>query len=165
MKNVKEDIMVHAMQFIGKSDGGYWVGLYNGLVEKYGLKFPRGYKPSKGDSWCAIFISALMLDAGVKDFPIEVGAQRLIDNFDLYYTYIPQDYSRLFIIGYDWQKKGGWIDHVGLGILHNQDENSLFSLEGNYNGGVGVRKISADSKCIARIIDLHKWLEMRGYNV
>ena len=45
MKNVKEDIMVHAMQFMGKSDGSYWVGLYNSLVKKYGLDFTRGYQP------------------------------------------------------------------------------------------------------------------------
>lgn len=162
--NVKEAIMVHAMQHMGKQDGHYWVALYNSLIKEYGLTYPRGYAPVNGDSWCAIFISALILHAGVRNFPIEVGAQRMIDGFSCYYEWNDDEESRLLLIGYDWQQKQSWIDHVGIGVHYNKLEDAFYSLEGNYNGSVGVRKISAKSKNIAKVIDLQKWLEEKGYS-
>lgn len=140
------------------SKGEYWCREYNALVEETMRKFPRGYRAKEDDKWCAIFISDIMMLAGVKDFPIEVSAHRMCNSFDVgYIVDVSIEPVRKYdLVFYDWNKDR-WRDHVG--IVVNADARYIYVLEGNYNKKVGVRKILRTSTAIFTVIDLKNWYD------
>lgn len=143
---------------IGKQDGYSFVDDYNELVKGYGLPFPRGYAPKHGDAWCAIFTSVCYMKAGVKCFPIEVGAHRMAERFAERYRhkkYIMAQPGDL--VFYDWNYNG-WYDHVG--IIYEVDDYGVFTtLEGNFKRGVGLRDVRMpENTQVAEIIDVNNFL-------
>lgn len=153
---VKLDIAIETgLKKLGSS-GTFWCREYNSLIEETFRKYPRGYKAKDNDKWCAIFISDIMMLSGMKNFPIEVSAEKMFQKFDdVYIKNLADEPIRKYdLIFYDWNKDK-WKDH--LGIVIQRDAKYLQVLEGNYNGHVGVRKILSTSTSIFAAVDLEKW--------
>lgn len=113
------------------------INIYNQYPNK-----SRPYKITLNDPWCAAFVSAVFIAAGVPHLiPIEcscwmmkqAGENRgMLRDKD---RYIPKPGDIIF---YKWQGKHQ-VSHVG--IVSEVKGSSLKVIEGNYNDKVGVRQI------------------------
>lgn len=116
------------------------------------VKPTRRYKMQIGDNWCAMFTSVVAKLAGVEWFPYEVSVgeqKKLAVAAGRWYdagTCVPESG---WLVVYDWTGNG-WPDHVG--IVEGYRAGSLVVIEGNYQGGVGVRVVSAKAGTIAGYI-------------
>ena len=124
--------------------------IYNGQK-----KLPRGYKVTQKDPWCATWVSAVLIKAGV-DFNPECSCNELIKlNKDLWVeddNYMPKIRD---LVLYDWQDTGigdnkGSADHVG--IVYQVKNNSFSVIEGNKNNAVGYRVMQKNGKYIRGFI-------------
>ena len=130
---------------------------HHALVETYNSHKPlaRGYQLKYTDPWCAGFVSAIAIKAGLTDIiPTEVGCGEMIKLYqalgrwieDDGYTPRPGD-----IIFYDWDDSGigdnhGSTDHVG--IVCEVSHGIITVIEGNKNDRVGHRQIGVNGKYI-----------------
>lgn len=143
-----------AKKWIGlkKSDGSYQVILdtYNGYKP-----LPRGYKVKVGDQWCATFVSACAIAAGVAGIvPIECSCQRQIEGWKKIGCWVEDDAyvpSPDDVIYYDWDDSGsgddkGWADHVG--IVETCDGKTMTIIEGNKGGKVARRTLKVNARYI-----------------
>ena len=124
--------------------------IYNGQK-----KLPRGYKVTQKDPWCATWVSAVLIKAGVKFNP-ECSCNELIKlNKDIWVeddNYMPQIRDLLV---YDWQDTGigdnkGSPEHVG--IVYQVKNNSFSVIERNKNNAVGYRIMQRNGKYIRGFI-------------
>ena len=108
---------------------------------------PRGYRISEQDPWCATFVSACAIKAGMTDIiPTEVSCEEQIKLFQKLGcweedgTIIPEPGD---IIYYNWeqsyQPNNGFADHVG--VVVSADSGLLKIIEGNMNGAVAYRTL------------------------
>ena len=113
------------------------IDIYNHYPNKI-----RQYKITLYDPWCAAFVSAVFIAAGVSQLiPIDCscwvmkleGTERGMLRDKSRYVPKPGD-----IIFYKWQGKHQ-VSHVG--IVSEVKGSSLKVIEGNYNDKVGVRQI------------------------
>ena len=76
--DIRKMITDIARSYVGTREGD---ATHKAIVEDYNfiLPHPRGYKLKLTDSWCAAFVSVVMLRAGVLDFPYECGAMEMKD--------------------------------------------------------------------------------------
>lgn len=118
-------------------------------------KLPRGYKVKENDPWCATWVSAVLIKAGV-EFNPECSCGELIKlNKDIWVeddNYIPKIGD---LVLYDWQDTGvgdnkGSADHVG--IVYQVKNNSFSVIEGNKNNAVGYRVMQKNGKYIRGFI-------------
>lgn len=140
-----------------------WVGLkksdlsYVVILDTYNSHKPlaRGYKVKVGDQWCATFVSACAIAAGLTDIiPTECSCQKMIDLLKDLGCWVEDDSYIPFpacIIFYDWQDSGsgndtGWADHVG--IVEKCDGKTITVIEGNKGGAVSRRTLAVNSKYI-----------------
>lgn len=100
-------------------------GSHQEIIDLYNSQesLPMGYEVQYTDSWCAAFVTAAALEAGLTDIlPPECGCQRQIglfaqmDRWQEKDTYVPLPGD---IIYYAWDEKNsgdctGWADHVGI---------------------------------------------------
>lgn len=110
---------------------------------------PMDYAVQEADSWCAAFVTACAMEAGLTEIiPPECGCQRQIGLFQALGrwqekdTHIPLPGD---IIYYDWDEKGmgdstGWSDHVG--IVVGTCWPFIRVIEGNKDDRVDYRIIS-----------------------
>ena len=114
-------------------------------------KLPRGYKVTKKDPWCATWVSAVLIKAGV-EINYECSCNELIKlNKDIWVeddNFHPQIGD---LVLYDWSDTGvgdnkGSADHVG--IIHQVKNNSFSVIEGNKNNSVGYRIVQRNGKYI-----------------
>ena len=124
--------------------------IYNGQK-----KLPRGYKVTQKDPWCATWVSAVLIKAGVKFNP-ECSCNELIKlNKDIWVeddNYMPQIRDLLV---YDWQDTDigdnkGSPEHVG--IVYQVKNNSFSVIERNKNNAVGYRIMQRNGKYIRGFI-------------
>lgn len=130
-------------------------GTHKGIIDTYNehRPLPRGYKVKYTDSWCATFVSACAIKAGV-DFPFECSCGKMIEKFKQRGQWIEKDTykpKKGDIIFYDWQDTGiadnlGWSDHVG--IVEKVVGKTITVIEGNYNNAVKRRKIKVNGRYI-----------------
>lgn len=148
MVTVKE-LLDQARAWIGKKESN---GSHKEIIDIYNSHKPlaRGYKVKYTDSWCAVFISALAIKCNCTDIiPTECGCGQMINLFknigcwqeNQNVTPNPGD-----IIFYDWDKKDGWPEHVG--IVESVTGNQITVIEGNKNDEVARRTISVGSSSI-----------------
>lgn len=140
-----------------------WIGLkksdlsYTVILETYNNHKPlaRGYKVKVGDQWCATFVSACAIAAGLTDIiPLECSCQKMIDLFKQTGCWVEDDSYVPFpgcIIFYDWQDTGsgddfGWADHVG--VVEKCDGKTITVIEGNKGGAVSRRTLAVNGKYI-----------------
>ncbi len=133
-----------------------------GLMNFYNENCARFVKPSRryrikdGDNWCAMFTSviAYMYGRTKDDFPFEVsvGEQVKIALDRGIYTTRTKDFKPDDLIIFDWQGVRGWPDHVGF--IKEINNGIITTIEGNYKGSVGIRKIDITSKFINGVISM-----------
>lgn len=151
---MRNKIVKQAQAWIGlkESDGSHKeiLNVYNNQ-----RVLPRGYRVKDTDSWCATFVSAVVIKCGATDIaPTECSCQQLINKFKNIGCWQEKDSHIPLpgdIIFYDWQDSGkgdntGWSDHVG--IVEKVSGNKISVIEGNYNNKVGRRLIDVNGKYI-----------------
>jgi hypothetical protein len=132
-------------------------GSHKKIIDLYNAHKPlaRGYKVKYTDEWCATFVSACAIKAGMTDIiPTECSCQKMIELFKDKGSWNENENcvpSAGDIIFYDWQDKEygdnlGWADHVG--IVESCDGKNIVVIEGNYNETVKRRIIKVDGKYI-----------------
>lgn len=139
-----------ALDFVGTKQGDK---KHKQIIDGYnnGVKpLPRGYKVKYTDSWCATFVSYVMLMCGGINPPFECSCYYMnklaTTNKQIVKTPKPND-----LIIYDW-KNNGTLDHVG--IIASIDGNLLKVVEGNKSKQVGVRYINKNNpeiECFIRV--------------
>lgn len=126
------------------------IDLYNSVKP-----LPRGYAVKYNDAWCATFVSAVGIAAGLSEIILrECGCGAMID---LYKNagrwkendaYVPDMGDVVF---YDWQDTGkgdntGYPDHVGM--VCSVSSNTIKVIEGNKNNAVEYRDLQVNGRYI-----------------
>lgn len=120
---------------------------------------PRGYKVRYSDAWCATYVSAVAIMAGVSDIvPLECSCYYLIEKAKKMGIWVENDdyvpsYGDICL--YDWQDSGkgdnkGNPDHVG--IVTSCDGKLFYVVEGNKNNRVDYRRMNVNGKYIRGFI-------------
>ena len=137
-------------------------GSHKQIIDVYNAHKPlaRGYAVKYTDAWCATFVSACSIRAGMTDIiPTECGCGQMIELFKKLGMWEEKDNhvpSAGDVIFYDWSDSGdgdnlGWPDHVG--IVESCDGTNIVIIEGNISDSVGRRTIKVNG------------LYIRGYGV
>lgn len=126
------------------------IDLYNSVKP-----LPRGYAVQYNDAWCATFVSAVGIAAGLSAIILrECGCGKMIElyknagRWQENDAYVPSVGDVIF---YDWQDTGkgdntGYPDHVG--IVCGVSNNTIKVIEGNKNNAVGYRDLAVNGKYI-----------------
>jgi len=136
-----------AKSYIGYSEAS---GKHKQIIDIYNAKtpLPRNYRVTYTDAWCATFVSAMAIKAGMANIiPRECSCFYQVEQFKAMERwmendgYVPKPGD---IIYYDWQDSGsgdnqGVPDHVG--IVETVSEGSICVIEGNKNDTVDRRYI------------------------
>lgn len=132
-------------------------GSHTRILSIYNAHQPlaMGYTVQDTDSWCAAFVSAAAIEAGLTDIiPTECGCERQIGLFQTLGRWeeddnaVPQPGDLIY---YDWDQKTqgqslGWSDHVG--IVVGVKWPFLKVIEGNKDDCVSFRRIPLGHKSI-----------------
>lgn len=126
------------------------IDLYNSVKP-----LPRGYAVQYNDAWCATFVSAVGIAAGLSAIILrECGCGKMIELYKAAGrwqendAYVP---SAGDVIFYDWQDTGkgdntGNPDHVG--IVCSVSDNTIKVIEGNKNNAVEYRNLAVNGRYI-----------------
>lgn len=132
-------------------------GSHKAIIDLYNAQkpLPSGYKVKYTDAWCATFVSAVFIKAGLASIHYaECSCSRMIDLYkkagcwqeDDTYTPAVGD-----IIMYDWNDTGagdctGTPDHVG--IVSSVSGRTMKVIEGNKSNAVGYRTMTVGARYI-----------------
>ena len=153
-KELRAKIVSIAQGYLGCKESN---GSHKKIIDLYNAHKPlaRGYAVKYTDAWCATFVSAVFIVAGLTDIaPTECGCSAMIELFKKLGrwqesdAYIPAPGD---IIMYDWQDTGagdntGAPDHVG--IVVSVTSSSIKIIEGNISNAVGYRTLAVNGKYI-----------------
>lgn len=125
-------------------------GSHQAILDIYNTQevLPRGYTVQPEDSWCATFVTAASMEAGLADLiPPECGCERQIELWQELGRWEEDDNAVPLpgdILYYNWipKKPGdntGWSDHVG--IVVGTKWPFVKVIEGNYDDAVKERVI------------------------
>ena len=124
-----------------EADGSHQkiLDIYNSLDP-----LPQSYTVQPEDSWCAAFVSAAALEAGL-EIPMECGCERQIGLWQEEGRWVEDDTAIPApgdLIYYNWDQKkpgenSGWSDHVGIVVGIKWP--FLKTIEGNYDDQVKYR--------------------------
>lgn len=126
------------------------IDLYNSVKP-----LPRGYAVKYNDAWCATFVSAVGIKAGLSAIiPRECGCGAMIELYKAAGrwqendAYVP---SAGDVVFYDWQDTGkgdntGYPDHVGL--VCGVTGSTIKVIEGNKNDAVEYRDLQVNGRYI-----------------
>lgn len=147
-------VVAQAQAWIGckESDGSH-----KKIIDVYNSHKPlaRGYAVKYTDAWCATFVSACAIKAGVTDIlPTECGCEPMVNLFKNLGEWIENDAyvpKAGDVIFYDWDDNGsgdntGYTDHVG--IVESCDRKNIVVIEGNKSNAVGRRTLAVNGKYI-----------------
>lgn len=132
-------------------------GSHRKIIDTYNNHKPlaRGYSVRYNDAWCATFVSAVAIKAGLTDIiPTECGCNQMIQLFKKLGCWVENDayVPKLGdIIFYDWDDSGagdnkGNSDHVGIVVSVN--DGKIKVVEGNISDAVGYRTIAVNGRYI-----------------
>lgn len=141
MSNVNT-VLNQAKEWIGlkESDGSHKqiIDVYNGY-----RPLARNYPVKYTDNWCMTFVSALFIKTGLAALcPLECSCGEAINvakQMGIWEENEDITPSAGDLIMYDWDKKDGWPEHVG--IIEVVSGNQLTVIEGNKSNAVGRRNI------------------------
>lgn len=130
-------------------------GSHREIIDLYNSHTPlaRGYKIPYTGAWCATFVSACAIAAGLTDIiPTEVSCGRQIALFQKLGSWVEEDAyipKPGDILYYDWDDDGkgettGWPEHVG--IVAECDGEIIRVIEGNYKDAVGIRTVKVNGR-------------------
>lgn len=153
-KKLREKAVNIAKAWLGcrESDGTHKqiIDLYNSVKP-----LPRGYTVKYNDKWCATYVSAVAIKAGLTEIiPRECGCDAMIQLFKKMGRWCEDDAhvpDAGDVIFYDWQDNGkgdntGIPDHVG--IVCGVTAEIIEVAEGNKDDAVGYRYIPVNGKYI-----------------
>lgn len=127
-------------------------GSHKKIIDTYNAHSPlaRGYKVKYTDAWCATFVSACAIKCGATDIiPTECSCGNMITLMKNKGIWIEDDNitpNAGDIIMYDWDKKDGWPEHVG--IVEKISGGIITVIEGNKSDAVARRTISVGDASI-----------------
>ena len=127
-------------------------GTHKKIIDVYNGHKPlaRGYKVKYTDNWCATFVSACAIKCGATDIiPTECSCGQMIELMKKKGIWIEDDNitpKAGDIIMYDWDKKDGWPEHVG--IVEKVSGSTITVIEGNKGNAVARRTISVGNASI-----------------
>ncbi|MFQ6792930.1 MAG: SH3 domain-containing protein [Thomasclavelia sp.] len=155
MNNV-ETVLNIARGWIGlnEADGSHKeiLNVYNSYTP-----LPRNYKVKSTDSWCMAFVSACFIKAGLTNLcPIECScgsAIELAKNMGIWEENDDIVPTPGMLIMYDWDKKDGWPDHVG--IVESVNGNVIEVIEGNKSNAVARRTVTVGSASIRGYVKIN----------
>lgn len=151
---LRDKVVAIAISYLGckESDGSHKkiIDIYNNCTP-----IPVGYKVKYTDAWCATYVSAMGINAGLHDVILrECGCDRMIELYKKAGRWIENDaYTPMKgdVIFYDWQDNGtgdntGNSDHVGLVV--SVSGTTIKVIEGNISDSVGYRTLQVNGRYI-----------------
>lgn len=148
MSNV-DKILNAARAWIGCKESN---GSHKQIIDVYNAYTPlaRNYKVKYNDSWCMAFISACFIKAGLAALcPLECSCGNAITKAKKMGIWQENDDITPNVgdlIMYDWDKKDGWPEHVG--IVEAVSGNQITVIEGNKSDAVARRTITVGNASI-----------------
>lgn len=153
-QQLRKQIVDIAVGWLGRKESN---GSHKLIIDTYNAHSPRarGYKVSYADAWCATFVSATFIKAGLTDIaPTECSCSRMIELYKKIGRWKESDaYIPVYgdLIMYDWDDNGsgdntGAPDHVG--IVVSVSGKTIRVIEGNINDSVGYRTIAVNGRYI-----------------
>lgn len=153
-KEIRAKVVEAAKSWYGCKESN---GSHKPIIDLYNSCKPlaRGYAVKYTDAWCATFVSAVAIKAGLTDIiPRECGCGeyiKLAKNMGIWVendAYVPQSAD---IILYDWDDNGvgdntGNPDHIG--IVVSVSGSTIKVIEGNMSNAVGYRNLEVNGKFI-----------------
>ena len=143
-----------------------WVGIKEGSAEHGTIldmynsirPLPRGYAMTKKDDWCAAFVSAAAVEAGLGErYPLECSCSKIIEKAKQMNIWQERD-DHVPKMGdwvlYNWQSGAsgddtGAPDHVGMVI--GVESGKILAVEGNFDNAVKQRRFPVN------------WERIRGF--
>ena len=153
-KELRAKVVSIAEKYLGCKESN---GSHRKIIDLYNSHKPlaRGYPVKYTDAWCATFVSAVFIEAGLTEIaPTECGCGAMINlykkigRWEENDAYVPSPGD---VVMYDWQDNGvgdntGAADHVG--IVASVSGNSIKVIEGNMSDAVGYRTLRVNGKYI-----------------
>ena len=154
MKRSASAVVAQAQAWVGCKESN---GTHKKIIDVYNAHKPlaRGYAVKYTDAWCATFVSACAIKAGVTDIlPTECGCEPQINLFKKLGEWVENDGyvpKAGDVIFYDWDDNGvgdctGYSDHVG--IVEKVVGSTITIIEGNKNNAVERRNIQVNARYI-----------------
>lgn len=151
---MRSKVVAQAKAWLGCNEAD---GTHKKIIDVYNAHTPlaRGYKVKYTDAWCATFVSAVAIQAGVTAIlPIECGCGEMVKLFQKKGCWVEDDTytpSAGDVIFYDWEDSGkgdntAWPDHVG--IVEKVTAKRITVIEGNYSNSVKRRYIDVNAKLV-----------------
>ena len=143
-----------AARYLGTKEGS---SAHRELLAVYNAirPLPRGYEMDESDPWCAAFVSAAGVLAGVGELlPLECGCGKIVEKARRMGIWMEDD-AHVPAIGdwvlYNWEAAltgddTGAPDHVG--VVLGLEEDRILVAEGNYDNAVRLRRISINARSI-----------------
>lgn len=151
---VRHRLLQTAQKYLGcnESDGSHesLIDLYNSYEPS-----PRNFKVSYTDNWCATFVSAAALEAGLTGIiPPECSCEQQINLFKALgrwredECYLPRTGDFIYYVWDEWRSGDctAWADHVG--IVAGTFGPIIKVIEGNKDDQVAFRYIFLNDICI-----------------
>lgn len=153
-QDLRNRVVTAAQGWLGRKESD---GSHRAIIDLYNSHKPlaRSYPVKYTDPWCAAFVSAAAIKAGLTGIiPTECGCEEYIKRFRALGAWIEEDDyipSPGDYIFYDWQDDGkgdctGRADHVG--IVTSCDGKTVRVIEGNLNNAVGYRTLTVNGRYI-----------------
>ena len=138
-----------ALDFVGVKEGSKQ---HKQIIDGYNTikPLPRGYRVTYNDSWCATFVSYVMLMCNAINPPLECSCYYM-NKLATKNKQIVKAPKVDDLIIYDWSNNRT-LDHVG--IIYKIVGNTLYVVEGNKSRQVGTRTIDKSNKeieCFIRV--------------
>lgn len=137
----------------GSADHGTILAIYNSI-----RPLPRDYAMTKSDDWCAAFVSAAAVEAGLGErYPLECSCSKIIEKAKKMNIWQERD-DHVPKMGdwvlYNWQSGAsgddtGAPDHVGMVI--GVESGKILAVEGNFDNAVKQRRFPVN------------WERIRGF--
>lgn len=156
-----------AKSYLGVKEGTYQ---HKGIITTYNLYgkshggLPRGYEVKMTDSWCATFVSTVVIDTGNTDLiPIECGCPQMINLADKMGIWVEDENVAPkpgWIVLYDWNdgddyadtNNRGVADHIGIVVSVDTAKRTFTVVEGNYQDSVKERTVAINGRYLRGFI-------------
>jgi len=153
-KQLRAKAVAQAVAWVGCKESN---GTHKQIIDLYNSAkpLPRGYAVQYNDAWCATFVTAVGIAAGLSNIILrECGCQKMIELYKAAGRWQENDGytpSAGDVVFYDWQDSGkgdntGYSDHVG--IVHSVTGNTIKVVEGNKNNAVEYRNLTVNGRYI-----------------
>ena len=153
-QQLRNHVVSIAKGWLGRKEAN---GSHKVIIDTYNAHTPRArnYKVRYTDAWCATFVSAVFIEAGLTDIaPTECSCFQMIELYKKIGRWMEADGylpSPGDVIMYDWDDTGvgentGAPEHVG--IVVSVSGKTMRIIEGNMTDAVGYRNIAVNGKYI-----------------